>query len=44
MPAQEFHVEYASEGYGSGGWFSLEGYYRYLKEYIDLGTPVLRRF
>lgn len=44
MPAQEFHIERALEGYGKEGWFTLEGYYRYLKDYMDLGTPVLRRF
>jgi hypothetical protein len=44
MPAQEFHIERALEGYGAEGWFSLEGYYRYLRDYMDLGTPVLRRF
>lgn len=44
MPAQEFHIEKAPEGYGTDGWFTVEGYYRYLKDYMDLGTPVLRRF
>jgi hypothetical protein len=44
MPAQEFHIERAPEGYGTGGWFTVEGYFRYLKDYMDLGTPVLRRF
>jgi len=44
MPAQEFHIEKALEGYGKDGWFTVEGYFRYLKDYMDLGTPVLRRF
>ena len=44
MPAQEFHIEKALEGYGTAGWFTLDGYFRYLKDYMDLGTPVLRRF
>jgi len=44
MPAQEFHIEKASEKYGKEGWFSIEGYYKYLKENLDLGQPVLRRF
>jgi hypothetical protein len=44
MPAQEFHIEYARDGYGNAGWFSIDGYYRYLAEYLDLGNPVCRRF
>jgi hypothetical protein len=44
MPTQEFHIEYAQTGYGKEGWYSLEGYYRYLSDYLDLGRPVLRRF
>jgi hypothetical protein len=44
MPAQEFHIEKAQFGYGKGGWFSLEGFYRYLKENLNVGEPVLRRF
>jgi hypothetical protein len=44
MPAQEFHIEKALEGYGTEGWFTVEGYFRYLKDYMDLGAPVLRRF
>jgi hypothetical protein len=44
MPAQEFHIEKAADVYGVGGWFTLEGFYRYLEEFLDLGKPVLRRF
>ena len=44
MPAQEFHIEKAGDEYGKDGWFSMEGYYRYLADHLDLGTPVLRRF
>ena len=44
MPAQEFHIEQADAKYGSDGWFTLEGYYTYLADHLDLGKPVLRRF
>lgn len=44
MPAQEFHIEKAQFGYGKGGWYSLKGFYRFLKENLDVGDPVLRRF
>jgi hypothetical protein len=44
MPAQEFHIEKAQHEYGKTGWFSLKGFYRFLKENLDLGSPVLRRF
>jgi hypothetical protein len=44
MPAQEFHIERAADSYGVGGWFSVEGYRAYLKEYLDFGDPVLCRF
>ncbi|MDI6739007.1 MAG: DUF4846 domain-containing protein [Candidatus Edwardsbacteria bacterium] len=44
MPAQEFHIERAGAEYGIGGWFSYQGYCRFLHDRIDLGTPVLRRF
>jgi hypothetical protein len=44
MPAQEFHIEKAREEYGVEGWFTLEGYARYLKDFLDYGQPVLRRF
>ncbi len=44
MPAQEFHIEKAEEKYGIQGWFTIEGYTQYLKEYLDFGKPVLRRF
>jgi hypothetical protein len=43
MPAQEFHIERADTIYGRDGWFSLEGYLRYLGEYFDYGEPALRR-
>ncbi|NTV47601.1 MAG: DUF4846 domain-containing protein [Chlorobiales bacterium] len=43
MPAQEFHIEKATDGYGVGGWFTYDGAMRYLKE-IFVTTPVLRRF
>jgi hypothetical protein len=44
MPAQEFHIERAREKYGTGGWFTLEGYSQYLEDYLNFGKPVLRRF
>jgi hypothetical protein len=44
MPAQEFHIEYAKPKYGKDGWYTLEGFYWYLKENLNLGEPVLRRF
>lgn len=44
MPAQEFHVERAGAQYGREGWFTYEGYRRYLKDHVDLGEPQLRRF
>lgn len=44
MPAQQFHIEKAGEDYGLGGWFTLEGFNRYLSEYLPYGTAVLRRF
>lgn len=44
MPAQEFHIEKAQEGYGIHGWFTLKGYYRYLTDFFNFGEPVLRRF
>ncbi len=44
MPAQEFHIEKASESFGMAGWFSWEGYRAYLKKHLDYGSPVLRRF
>jgi hypothetical protein len=44
MPAQEFHIEKASDSYGTEGWFTLEGYTRYLHDYLNYGKPELRRF
>lgn len=44
MPAQEIHIEKATSQYGKAGWFTLEGYYRYLDEYLPYGKPLLRRF
>jgi hypothetical protein len=43
MPAQEFHIEHAMK-YGKKGWFTIDGYYEFLKDHLDLGEPVLRRF
>jgi hypothetical protein len=44
MPAQEFHIEKATDAYGKQGWFTLKGYYGFLHDNIDLGEPVLRKF
>ncbi len=44
MPAQEFHIERAPDRYGKGGWFTLEGFCRWLSDNLDVGRPVLRRF
>jgi hypothetical protein len=44
MPAQEFHIEKAGDEYGIEGWFTLESYKQYLRDNLDYGEPVLRRF
>lgn len=44
MPAQEFHIEKAASLRGTEGWFTIEGYFDYLSDYIPLGDPTLRRF
>jgi hypothetical protein len=44
MPAQEFHIEKASDQYGTEGWFTYEGYTQYLHDYLNYGKPELRRF
>ncbi len=44
MPAQEFHIEKAKNDYGSEGWFTFEGYNQYLRDHLDFGQPVMRRF
>lgn len=43
-PAQEFHIEKAMDAYGKQGWFTISGYREFLKNNLDLGTPVYRRF
>ena len=43
-PAQEFHIERAPVGFGTDGWFSLDGYFRFLElNCSDFGNPVLIR-
>jgi hypothetical protein len=44
MPAQEFHIEGATGDDGAQGWFTPEGYFRFLRDNIPLGEPVLRRW
>jgi hypothetical protein len=44
MPAQKFHIEKATDDYGVEGWFTFEGYKQYLRDHLDYGEPVLRRF
>lgn len=44
MPAQEIHIEKAVDQFGVDGWFTIEGYLKYLSEYLPYGDPVFRRF
>jgi hypothetical protein len=44
MPAQQFHIEKADSRFGKNGWYSFDGFCRYLYESLNLGTPVLKRF
>ena len=45
MPAQEFHIEKASDEYGIEGWFTAFGYEQYAKELFgSFGEPVVMRF
>lgn len=44
MPAQEFHLEKAPDRYGKAGWFTFEGYRRFLADYYNYGPPCMRRF
>lgn len=44
MPAQQFHIERAGGDKGQGGWFFMSGYREYLKEHLDFGRPLYRRF
>ena len=45
MPAQEFHIETATDEHGKDGWFTREGFEKLLSERLgSLGRPVLRRF
>lgn len=44
MPAQEFHIEKAQTGYGIEGWFTLDGYNKYLDENLNFGKAVYKRF
>jgi hypothetical protein len=46
MPAQQFHLEKASDSHGIQGWFTRQGYEAYLAgfPFNHYGTPVLRRF
>ena len=41
MPAQECHIEKADDEPGTGGWFTLEGYYQHS---AGFGPSVLRSF
>ncbi|MBL0174962.1 MAG: hypothetical protein IPP94_06820 [Ignavibacteria bacterium] len=43
MPAQEFHLERADARNGRDGWYTIDGFYRYLAENLNVGKPVLRR-
>lgn len=45
MPAQQFHIEKASEHHGIDGWFTAEGYERFAREQFGLfGEPVVMQF
>ena len=50
MPAQEFHIEEAVNfpsldlDFGKEGWFSYEGYLKFLDEFLPFGEPVPIRF
>ncbi len=47
MPAQECHIEKATDKYGLKGWFRLNGYFKYLEKHLNYdkyGKPVLRSF
>ncbi|RBP48870.1 uncharacterized protein DUF4846 [Arenicella xantha] len=45
MPAQQFHIEQASDEFGASGWFTAEGYMRYAQRVFGtFGKPVIRRF
>ncbi len=44
MPAQEFHIEKADAAHGRAGWFTLDGFIQWLRENLNVGEPVLRRF
>jgi hypothetical protein len=44
MPAQEFHIEKAPPGFGTGEWFTYQGYCRFLETRYPYGVPRLRRF
>lgn len=45
MPAQQFHIEKASEQHGIDGWFTASGYERFAKEQFGLfGEPVVMQF
>ncbi len=43
MPAQEFYIEAAGK-YGKSDWFSLSGFSDYLRENLNFGEPVFRRY
>jgi len=45
MPAQQFHIEKASDLYGLDGWFTAEGYYQYAEvTFGSFGKPSVMRF
>jgi len=45
MPAQQFHIEKASEQHGIDGWFTADGYRQFAEEQFGLfGKPTVMRF
>lgn len=45
MPAQQFHIEKASEQHGIDGWFTADGYEQFAKQQFGrFGEPVVMQF
>lgn len=45
MPAQQFHIERASDNHGIDGWFTAEGYKAFASETFSLfGEPIIMRY
>ena len=45
MPAQEFHIERASQHHGLDGWFTAQGYHDYVsRAFSSFGLPIIMRY